>query len=107
MKRETRGRKKETKSARINMRGTTRLQYNPSRILVTDILCVSKLRSGLLTYSHSQQFINPVKHMFATYTAYGINILVSEAYTPNKPELKGSKTTEKRKARFIQSNAVV
>jgi len=60
------GRKKEMISASMKMNGTTRLLYNPSFILACDILCVSKLRFGLLTYSQSQQFMNPVKHIFAT-----------------------------------------
>jgi hypothetical protein len=45
-----------------------RLLYSPSLILAAEILCVSKLRRGLLTYSQSQQFMKPTKHIFATYT---------------------------------------
>jgi hypothetical protein len=48
-KRETNGRTNESRNARINTIGTMRLLYSPSLILAADILCVSKLREGLLT----------------------------------------------------------
>jgi hypothetical protein len=48
-KRETTGRINEIRKARINTIGTMRLLYSPSLILAEDILCVSKLREGLLT----------------------------------------------------------
>jgi len=53
--------KKEIKNDIRNTTGIIRLLYNPSCILAPDILCVNKLRFGLLTYNHSQQFIKPVE----------------------------------------------
>src|SRR5688572_2050712 len=64
--RATAGRKKEINSDNKKITGITRLLYKPSFIRAGDILCVSKLRSGLLICNHSQQFINPVKHILAT-----------------------------------------
>jgi hypothetical protein len=49
IKREIIGRTNEIRNARINTIGTMRLLYSPSLILAEDILCVSKLREGLLT----------------------------------------------------------
>jgi hypothetical protein len=60
---ENTGKAKEIKNEIIKITGITRLLYNPSLMRAGEISRESIFLLGLLTYSHNQQFIKPVRHI--------------------------------------------